>query len=137
LELIQKSKGGIIAALFKFYNIYNLPVSSLPPHPQGNGRRHSLTASAPPWSIYRRGQSTAEEERQRTQPGTPEARHTGSQTQQQTATAPPYNQEARKRKRTRKRDGISHTYKTINDIHRADKEGQAPFLSALSVSMDL
>ena len=36
----------------------------------------SLTASAPPWSIYRRGQSTAEEERQRTQPGTAEARHT-------------------------------------------------------------
>lgn len=59
-----------------------------------------------------------------------------SHTQKQTATAPPYNQEARKRKRTRKRDGISHTYKTINDTHRADKEGQAPFLSALSVSMD-
>lgn len=36
----------------------------------------SLTASAPPRSIYRRGQSTAEEERQRTQPGTAEARHT-------------------------------------------------------------
>lgn len=76
----------------------------------------SLTASAPPWSIYRRGQSTAEEQ-QRTQPGTPEARHTGSWTQQHPATAPPYNQEAGKRKRTRKRGGISSAYKTINNIH--------------------
>jgi hypothetical protein len=133
LELIQKSKGGIIAALFKFYNI---PVSSLPPQPQDNSRRrqpHGISSALvhiperTKHSRRRAAENTARNSRSQTH---------RSHTQQQTATAPPYNQEARKRKRTRKRDGISSVYKTINDTHRADKEGQAPFLSALSVSMD-
>lgn len=78
----------------------------------GTASRHQLRSGP-----YTGEARTTEKERKRTQPGTPEARHTGSRTQQHPATAPPYNREARKRKRTRKRDGISSTNKTINNIH--------------------
>ena len=50
-----------------------------------------------------------EKERKRTQPGTPEARHTGSRTQQHPAAAPPYSQEARKKGREPERETASAT----------------------------
>lgn len=78
----------------------------------GTASRHQLRPGP-----YTGEARTTEEEQKRTQPGTPEARHTRNRTQQHPATAALYNQEARKRKRTRKRDGISSTNKTINNIH--------------------
>jgi hypothetical protein len=103
LELIQKSKGGIIAALFKFYNI---PVSSLPLHPQDNSRRrqpHGISSA-----LVHIPERTKHSRRRAAENTTRNSRSQTHRSQtQQTATAPPYSQEARKKGREPGRETAS------------------------------